>query len=63
MAMSCGFRIGTIYGWLSTLSQDDAIVILEVYSKKTQSTPSQVIAVCRKRLAAFVKAAANWEQE
>ena len=42
---------------------EDAIVILEVYSKKTQSTPSQVIAVCRKRLAAFVKAAANWEQE
>jgi phage-related protein len=28
----------------------DAIVILEIFSKKTPSTPRQVIADCRKRL-------------
>jgi len=28
----------------------DAIVILEVFSKKTQSTPREVVEVCRKRL-------------
>ena len=42
---------------------DDAIAILEVFSKKTQSTPSQVIKVCRKRLAAFMKATADWEPQ
>lgn len=29
---------------------DDAIVILEVFSKKTQRTPQAVIAACKKRL-------------
>jgi phage-related protein len=28
----------------------DAIVILEVFSKKTQSTPREVVDVCRRRL-------------
>ena len=28
----------------------DAIVILEVFSKKTQATPRQVVEICRKRL-------------
>jgi phage-related protein len=28
----------------------DAIVIAEVFSKKTQKTPSEIIAVCRRRL-------------
>lgn len=28
----------------------DAIVILEVFSKKTQQTPKQVIDICKKRL-------------
>lgn len=41
---------------------DDAIAILEVFSKKTRSTPSLVVEVCRKRLANFVKAAANRER-
>ncbi len=40
---------------------DNAIAILEVFSKKTRSTPSQVVEVCRKRLASFLKAAANRE--
>ena len=31
----------------------DAILILEVLKKKTQSTPWQVIAVCRRRLADY----------
>jgi phage-related protein len=42
---------------------DDAIAILEVFSKKTQSTPSQVIKVCKKRLAAFMSAAADREPQ
>jgi phage-related protein len=28
----------------------DAIVILEVFSKKTQATPRQIVEICRKRL-------------
>lgn len=31
----------------------DAIVILDVFRKKTAATPKQVIAECRRRLAAF----------
>ena len=42
---------------------DDVIAILEIFSKKTQSTPAQVITVCRKYLAAFMKAAADWEPQ
>jgi len=40
---------------------DDAIAILDVFSKKTRSTPSQVIEVCKKRLANFIKAEADKE--
>jgi len=32
---------------------DDAIVILEVFAKKTQKTPQEVIEVCKKRLARY----------
>jgi len=31
----------------------DAIVILAVFEKRTQATPSSVIAACRQRLAAY----------
>ncbi|QOY88277.1 type II toxin-antitoxin system RelE/ParE family toxin [Paludibaculum fermentans] len=41
---------------------EDAIAILEVFSKKTQSTPPRVIEVCTKRSAAFLKAAAMRER-
>ena len=34
----------------------DAIVILDVFSKKTQVTPVQTLEICRKRLAAFLRA-------
>ena len=37
----------------------DAIVVLDVFAKKTRATPKQVIAECRKRLAAFDKATAR----
>jgi phage-related protein len=33
---------------------DDAIVVLEVFSKKTAATPRSVIADCRRRLQAYV---------
>lgn len=29
---------------------EDAIIILEVFNKKTEQTPNQVIDVCKKRL-------------
>src|SRR6056297_2521593 len=32
---------------------DDAIVILDVFAKKTQKTPQNVIDVCQKRLARY----------
>lgn len=31
----------------------DAVVILDVFSKKTHSTPKRVIATCRMRLAMY----------
>ena len=31
----------------------DAIVILEVFAKKTQKTPQEVIDICKKRLARY----------
>jgi len=31
----------------------DAVVILEVFSKKTDATPQQTLDICRKRLAAY----------
>jgi phage-related protein len=34
----------------------DAVVILEVFSKKTQQTPDQALATCRRRLGAYRKA-------
>jgi len=39
----------------------DAVVILDVFSKKTQATPVQVLDVCRKRLASYLRAAAEKE--
>jgi phage-related protein len=35
----------------------DAVVILEVFSKKTEATPRDVVETCRTRLAAYVKVA------
>jgi phage-related protein len=34
----------------------DAIVILGVFSKKTQATPVQIVEVCKKRLATYLRA-------
>lgn len=34
---------------------EDAIVILEVFAKKTQKTPQKVIDVCKKQLARYKK--------
>ena len=39
----------------------DAIVILDVFSKKTQTTPAQFLALSRKRLGAYLRAAAEKE--
>jgi phage-related protein len=39
----------------------DAIVILDVFSKKTQATPVQIVAVCQKRLAAYLRAISDKE--
>ena len=37
-------------------TDDDAIVIVEIFKKKTQSTPRQVLDVCRKRLRQYDEA-------
>jgi phage-related protein len=34
----------------------DAIVILDVFAKKTPATPKSILTECRKRLAAYQKA-------
>ena len=39
----------------------DAIVILDVFSKKTRATPVQILQVCQKRLAAYVRAISDKE--
>lgn len=39
----------------------DAIVILEVFNKKTQATTAQIIEICRKRLSAYQRAMAGEE--
>jgi phage-related protein len=42
--------------WRIVLRVDaDAIIILEVFSKKSQTTPKTVIEVCKKRLKAYDK--------
>ncbi len=33
----------------------DAVVILDVFSKKTEATPTGVVDTCRKRLASYLK--------
>jgi hypothetical protein len=44
-------------GELCNHLQPDAVVILDVFSKKTDTTPKSVMDTCRKRLAAYQRAA------
>ena len=37
--------------------EPDAVVILDVFSKKTEATPQGILETCRKRLAAYERAA------
>ena len=39
----------------------DAIVILDVFSKTTPATPVQIVEVCQKRLAAYLRAISDKE--
>lgn len=39
----------------------DAIVILEVFGKRTRATPVQMVEVCRRRLAAYLRASSDKE--
>jgi len=39
----------------------DAIVIPDVFSKKTQATAIQIVEVCQKRLAAYLRAISDKE--
>lgn len=43
------------------LLETDAIVILEVFSKKTQGTPHHVIQACQRRMRAYERAACEEE--
>ncbi len=45
------------HSWrLSYRVDRDAIVVAEVFDKNTRQTPRQIIAICRKRLAAYDEA-------
>jgi phage-related protein len=57
--MSCESTIGTRHVVYHVAP--DAIVILDVFSKKTQATPVQILETCRKRLAAYMRAMAEEE--
>ena len=39
----------------------DAVVILDVFSKKTPATPVQIVEVCQKRMAAYLRAISEKE--
>jgi phage-related protein len=39
----------------------DAIVILDVFGKKTQATPIRIVRVCQNRLAAYLRAISDKE--
>ena len=41
--------------------EPDAVVILDVFGKKTEATPQRTLDTCRKRLAAYQKAARGKE--
>lgn len=39
----------------------DAVVILEVFGKKTRTTPVPILEICRKRLAAYLRVVGDKE--
>jgi phage-related protein len=41
----------------------DAVVVLDVFSKKTEATPKAAVDTCRTRLAAYVKVATTKERQ
>jgi len=41
--------------------EPDAVVILDVFSKKTEATPHGALETCRKRLGAYLRAARGKE--
>ena len=47
---SCGFPIRITHGASSIYLDADAIVILEVFAKKSRETPQEVIETCKLRL-------------
>jgi len=51
--MNCGLSMRTQPGRILYRIDPDAIVILEVFSKKTAQTPKRVIEICKKRLKGY----------
>ncbi len=41
----------------------DAVVILDVFSKKTAATPDEVLTNCKRRLAAYIRLASGGERK
>jgi phage-related protein len=41
----------------------DAVVILDVFSKKTAATPKEVLTNCKRRLAAYIRVASGSERK
>ena len=41
----------------------DAVVVLDVFSKKTAATPNEVLTNCRRRLAAYIRIVSGGERK
>jgi phage-related protein len=41
----------------------DAVLILDVFSKKTAATPKEVLTNCKRRLAAYIRVASGAERK
>jgi phage-related protein len=41
----------------------DAVVILDVFSKKTAATPDEVLTNCKRRIAAYIRVASGGERK
>ena len=52
-------KLGGLFYYVAT----DAVVILDVFSKKTAATPSEVLTNCRRRLAAYIRVASGGERK
>ncbi len=61
--MNSGSTTRTKPGGLSNNVAADAVMILDVFSKKTTTTPKDALTNCKRRLAAYIGVAAGAERK